>query len=76
MARKILKNGRVIRRNRSGDSVAIEFDDEHGERVIGEYMWVGWSWAPAAERARAEEVLRWPPIAIYGRHPKDPRWRQ
>ena len=72
MAHKIPKDGRMIRRTRSGGSVAIEFDDEHGERVIGEYMWVGWS----AERARAEEVLRWPPIAICGRHPKDPRWRQ
>ena len=76
MAYKIPKNGCVIRQFVTGSSAVIELDDEHGERVIREYVLDGWSWAPAAERARAEEVLRRPPIAIYGRHPKDPRRRQ
>jgi hypothetical protein len=67
---------RVLSRSPNGKSAVIKFDDEHGEWVVGEYVLVGWDWAPAAERAKAEEILRKPPIAIYGRPPKDPRWRQ
>ena len=67
---------RVLRRSPNGKSAVIEFDDEHGERVVGEYVLVGWDWAPAAIRTKVEELLRRPPIAIYGLHPQDPRRRK
>ena len=70
------RNARVLRIDPDGKNAKIEFVNLHGERVIGAYARAGWGWAPAAERARAQEVLDRPPIAIYGRHPKDPRWRQ
>ena len=70
------RNARVLRIDPDGKNAKIEFVNLHGEQVIGVYARAGWGWAPAAERARAQEVLDRPPIAIYGRHPKDPRWRQ
>ncbi len=59
-----------------GKRAEVEFVDQYGERLIGAYALVGWGWAPAAFRARAQEGLDRPPIVTYGRHPKDPRWRQ
>ena len=59
-----------------GKNAEVEFVDENGTPQIGAYVLIGWGWAPAAFRARVQEVLDRPPIAIYGRHPKDPRWRQ
>jgi len=70
------RNARVLRIDPDGKTAKIEFFDPHGERSIGTYARAGWGWAPAPIRARAQEVLDRPPIVIYGRHPKDPRWRQ
>jgi hypothetical protein len=70
------RNARVLRIDPDGKTAKIEFFDQHGERIIGEYARAGWGWAPAAFRARLQEGLDRPPTVIYGRHPKDPRWRQ
>jgi hypothetical protein len=70
------RNARVLRIDPDGKTAKIEFVDQHGDRAIGAYFLAVWNWAPAALRARAQEGLDRPPIVIYGRHPKDPRWRQ
>ena len=70
------RNARVLRIDPDGKNAKIEFVDRHGDRTIGTYVLAVWGWAPAVIRARAEEAMYRPPIAIYGRHPKDPRWRQ
>ena len=57
MAHKIPKNGRMIRRTRSGGSVAIEFVDEHGERVIGSCMRVLGSVAIEFDDEHGERVI-------------------
>lgn len=76
LAHRNPRNARVLRIDPDGKNAKIEFVDRRGDRTIGTYVLAVWGWAPAAERARAQEVLDRPPIAIYGRHPKDPRWRQ
>ncbi|MPZ33463.1 MAG: hypothetical protein GEV13_21140 [Rhodospirillales bacterium] len=70
------RNARVLRIDPDGKNAKIEFVDRHGDRTIGTYVLAVWNWAPAAERARAQEGLDRPPIVTSGRHPKDPRWRQ
>ncbi len=70
------RNARVLRIDPDGKNAKIEFVDQHGKRVVGVYARSGWNWPPAAERARVQEILDRPPRWIYGRHPKDPRWRQ
>ena len=76
MSEKAANNARVLEIDPDGKTAEIEFVDQHGETVIGVYMLAGWSWAPAAERARAEEVLRRPPLVIYGRDPRNPRLKK
>lgn len=70
------RQARVIWVEPDGKHAEIEFVGEDGERRIGAYRLCGWGWPPAPLRARAQEILDRPPLVIYGRHPKDPRWRQ
>jgi hypothetical protein len=70
------REARVLWVDPEGKAAEIEFVDQNGERLIGAYRLIGWGWSPAADRAKIQEILDRPPIVIYGRHPKDPRWRQ
>ena len=71
------RNARVLRIDPDGKNAKIEFVNRHGERVDrGVCAWLAGAGRRQPNERGLRKVLDRPPIAIYGRHPKDPRWRQ
>ena len=66
---KIVKvpEGAKVLRWWSDNSVQIEWiDEKSGERVVGEFVFGLWAWAPPKLRKEVEDtMLSSPPVAIY-----------
>ena len=72
MARKTKAQLRAMRKDAkickiwSDGNFSIEWlDEETGERVVGDFQLVGWSWTPPWDRARFDRVINSPPKAMY-----------
>jgi hypothetical protein len=64
---KIPKLGRVREREPAGKWVIVEWVDDEGYLVIGEFILVGWGQPPRAATERFHQILSNPPQTLYGR---------
>ena len=70
---KIPKNGRVLARESNPDGthfVRVEWVDDEGYRVIGEFKLFLWAQPPRAIGEKAQAALSKPPQVLYHRGPR------
>ena len=51
------KHGRVKERDPDGKYASIEWIDEEGYRVVGDYKLIGWAQPPRAEAAKFHALV-------------------
>jgi hypothetical protein len=63
--KKLPQRGRVVSRQPDGSGCAIEWINANGEHVIGDFVRVGWSKAPADFGAKVDAIFSTPPVVTY-----------